>query len=156
MSRMPPSLLARRPRVTGFSLIELMVVVAILAVLSAIAMPVYKDYVIRGKLSEARNILMHYRVAMEQYYQDHRAYADSTGTSCGALFMRADFFTFSCVPTADGQGYTAAATGKGDGGVDGFRFTIDERGERRTAALPPGWGAPSDLCWVSRKGGACQ
>jgi type IV pilus assembly protein PilE len=153
--RVPPAM--RHPsRQNGFTLIELMVVVAIIAILGAIAMPIYTDYVVRGKLTEARNVLSHYRVAMEQYYQDHRSYADAGGTVCGVVLLRPDYFAVDCKPANDGQSFIATASGKPDSGVTDFSFSIDERGRRGTPSLPAGWGTPGTPCWVSRKGGACQ
>ena len=74
---------------------------AIIAILSAIAIPQYQDYVTRGELPEAQAGLGAYRVAMEQYYQDNRNYG--TG-GCGAAAPAYKYFTHSCVPTNAGQG----------------------------------------------------
>ncbi len=60
----------------GFTLIELLVVVAIIAILASVAMPLYTDYVIRSKTSEATSTLATMRVQMEQSFQDNRTYAN--------------------------------------------------------------------------------
>ena len=53
-------------RAEGFTLLELMIAVAIVAILAAIALPSYSDYIKRAKLVEAQNALADFRVKMEQ------------------------------------------------------------------------------------------
>jgi type IV pilus assembly protein PilE len=142
----------------GFTLIELMIVVAIVAILAAIALPAYSDYVTRSKLTEAQNGLATYRVSMEQWYQDHRNYGD---TDCGVVLPATSFkyFTLTCKPTVTGgsvQGYTATLAGIAGTGVAEFQFTIDNANNRATPAAPAGWGPTSTTCWIVRKGGGCQ
>lgn len=111
----------------GFTLIELMVVVAILAILASIAIPMYSDYVRRGQITEAFNNLNDLQVKMEQYYQDNRAYGTGSGTACTnfpsapswafpAQPVGARYFTYSCQLTGSGtvplnQAYTLTASG---------------------------------------------
>ncbi len=66
-----------RPR--GFTLIELMITVAIVAILAAIALPSYRDYILRGQVVDATNGLAGMRADMERFFQDNRTYA-TTGT----------------------------------------------------------------------------
>src|SRR5579864_6901524 len=58
----------------GFKLIELMITVAIVAILAAIALPSYRDYVLRGQITQATNALSTLRANMERQYQDNRQY----------------------------------------------------------------------------------
>src|SRR5882757_8592570 len=106
----------------GFTLIELMVVVAIVAILSAIAVPAYTRYVQRGDLVEATQALSQYRVQMEQYYQDNANYG--TSPACGTTAPGLVNFVLTCVSANTGQTYTATATGRNQ--IAGFTYTITQ------------------------------
>jgi type IV pilus assembly protein PilE len=142
---------------SGFTLIELFIVVAIIAILSAIAIPQYQDFVTRGELVEAHANLGGYRVSMEQYYQDNRNYG--TG-ACGVVITTAQkwkYFTPTCLLQAAGQGYTATAVGGVSGSrTTGFTFTIDNTNARQTTAAPVTWQTspfpPNPACFITRKG----
>ncbi|WP_266181151.1 type IV pilin protein [Dyella humicola] len=63
-------------RSRGFSLIELLIVVAIIAVLAAIAIPSYQRYAFRSRRTEGQQLLQSIAVAEERYYATHNQYAD--------------------------------------------------------------------------------
>ncbi len=145
---------SRRRASRGFTLIELMIAVAIVAILVAVALPSYRDYILRGQLSDARNLLSSSAARLEQFYQDNRNYG-SSGAACGLAMPINANFTFACdwgtgtAPFGTDQAFVMTATGAG------FTFTINQRGEQRTTAAPAGWGTPTINCWVTRKGGVC-
>ena len=58
----------------GFTLIELMITVAIIAILSAIAIPQYSEYVMRSRITEATMTLSDQRLKMERFFQDNRSF----------------------------------------------------------------------------------
>ena len=58
----------------GFTLIELMIVVAIIGILAAIAIPAYQDYTIRAQVSEGLSLAAGSKVAVTEYYQDRGAW----------------------------------------------------------------------------------
>lgn len=139
-------------RLRGFTLIELMVVVVVVAILAGVAIPAYTDYILRGRIADATSALAAMRARMEQHYQDNRSYlkgpcVDPAGTG-------AKTFTLRCQVTRTAYIVTAL----GSGATDGFAFTIDETGKERTAALPSRWGGVPDGgydCWITKKGGSC-
>lgn len=135
----------------GFTLIEAMVVVAVLGILAAIGIPNYSRYITRGNLVEAGNALAEYRVRMEQFYQDNRTY-QNVGGACGqAVPVGLTNFGVACVIAAGGQAFTATATGAGN--TDGFVYTINQANVRSTTAIPAHWGTlPGDAGtkWVTR------
>jgi type IV pilus assembly protein PilE len=124
----------------GFSLIELMVVVAIAAILLSVAIPSYREYLRRGAIAEVTAELAGGRVVAEQYYLDNRTYVNAP---CPANTTR---FTIACVFNAGD--YTITATGFDN--MASFVLTIDET-NARTIAGP--WG--SGNCWITRKGDTC-
>ena len=65
----------------GFTLIELMIVVAIIGILAAIAIPAYQDYTIRAQVSEGLNLSGGAKVAVTEYSQDR---GDFPGTNTEA------------------------------------------------------------------------
>lgn len=62
--------------IKGFSLIELLVVVAILGILAGISVPVYKGYTSKAKRADAKSALMENAQYMERYYTTHNTYND--------------------------------------------------------------------------------
>src|SRR5271169_6843052 len=122
----------------GFSMIELMIVVAIIGILAKIAIPAYANYVMRGEIPDATSNLASKRTQMEQWYQDNRTYL--SGGACPTTVApdttSSKYFTFACtVITA--TTYTIAATGIGS--MAGFTYTIDQGNNKRTTAAPAGW-----------------
>jgi len=140
-------------RICGFSLIELLVAVAIVAILASIAIPGYRDYVTRGKLTEAYTALASQRVKMEQFYQDTRTYngACVNGTVAPPPTDTKNF-KYTCAIVD--QTYTITATGQATGGLNSFVFTVDQSNNRKTTGVPSGW-TSSNSCWVTKKDGSC-
>ncbi|OIQ86359.1 fimbrial protein precursor [mine drainage metagenome] len=137
----------------GFTLIELMVAVAIVGILSAIAWPSYNSYIMRGKIPDATSNLASKRVLMEQYFQDNHTYVG--GPACNADSTSSKYFTFSCPLAATATDYVIQAAGTGT--MAGFTYTIDQDNNMQTTAAPSGWAAPSmpANCWITKNGGAC-
>ena len=135
----------------GFTLIELMIVVAIIAVLAAIAMPAYQDYVIRGKLSEAASNLGQLRVRAEQFFQDYRTYVGMACTPVNAA--EAKYFTYDCSVAPTTAVYTLRATGVAAQKTGGFVFTVDQTNAKSSTATASGWPASQPTCWITSKSG---
>jgi type IV pilus assembly protein PilA len=69
----------------GFTLIELMIVVAIIGILAAIAIPAYQDYTIRAQVTEGATLMDGVKVAMQDYYAFHGSWPTSLTASDAAL-----------------------------------------------------------------------
>jgi type IV pilus assembly protein PilE len=140
-------------RIRGFSLIELLVAVAIVSILASIAIPGYRDYVRRGKLAEAYTNLASQRVKMEQFYQDARTY--NNACQAGTVAPKpADTINFQYTCNIADQTYTITATGLAGANLNGFVFTVDQNNNRATTSVPSGW-TTSTTCWVRNKDGSC-
>lgn len=142
------------PRARGFTLIELMVTVAIVAILAAIAIPNYSDYVRRGRLTEVFSTLSGQRVKMEQFFQDNRVYTGACANNTVAPPPTSANFTYVCVFPVPSQ-YTITATGNPGGSMTGFVYTLTETNARDTTGLPAGWAGANLGCWVTKKDGSC-
>lgn len=138
-----PATLAR-----GFTLIEVMIVVAIVAILAAIAMPAYSEYLRRAKVPAGLDALQAYFTRMEQRFQDTGSY--ERDGACGAsLPADQDNYTFGC--RLEDGGYVATATGRA--ALSGYVYTINSAGIRVTVSHPKN--VPATNCW-SIKGSQCD
>lgn len=137
----------------GFTLIEVMITLAIVAILASIALPSYREYVRRGQLPEAFASLADYRVKMEQYYQDNRNFGvDScAGGAAGptwAAFASGKHFSFACAVLDAGQGYRITATGLAGSAAAGHVYTIDHNNSQATTKFKGA--AVEKSCWLAR------
>ncbi len=112
-------------RQAGFTLIELMIVVAIIAILAAIAVPRYVNYVYRGKQVEAKTLLMTIKLEQEQYHAETNCYtktlanlveANKLGTNNRVFNTATGTIVFTGTNTSctnpDVDTFQAAVTGK--------------------------------------------
>ena len=146
-------------RTLGFTLIEVMIAVVVIAILTAIAYPSYLEYVRRGQRAQGQQFLLDLAQRQEQYLLDNRAYATSIGTVAGAgvLIMtvpvdvaakyQAPVFTVTAgPPPAFKIAMSPITTGSLAG--DGTLF-IDNTQQRWRAVSPTdaGYTAGSDCRW---------
>ena len=145
---------------SGFTLIELMMALVVVAILTAIALPSYNKYIIRSKVPDATSNLATKRVQMEQWFQDNRTYAaDANGNTppaCNNDTTTSKNFDFSCT-NQTATTFTLQAVGKG--AMAGFTYTIDQNNAKTSAfasPAPSGWvAATPNNCWVTNVGGVC-
>jgi prepilin-type N-terminal cleavage/methylation domain-containing protein len=143
-------------RSRGFTLVELMVTVAIVAILTALAYPSYRNYVLRGQLVDATNGLSALRANMERHFQDNRTY-DTVGgfiSPClvAAGLLKAGSFQMSCAAAPTATTFVLQAAGTGS--TAGFVFKVDQTGAQSTTVTNVrGW-STCTTAWVTRAG-AC-
>jgi len=132
----------------GFSLIELMIVVAIVGILASIAMPAYNDYVTRGKLADATAQLANGRIKLEQYFQDNRTYVGVDTIPIPPCSTSTKYFAITCQGLSTST-YIIVAHGINE--LTGFDYSIDQA-NTKVSTTP--WGnGPS--CWIMKKGDSC-
>lgn len=140
----------------GFTLIEVMITVAIIGILAAVALPSYRDYILRGHLADASNGLATIRAQMERHFQDNRSYATvgAFTTPCAAAAATRTFnlFVVSCSAAPSATAFTLQAVGSG--AAAGFTFTITQADVRATTAAPSGW-TTCATGWMLKKGQTC-
>jgi type IV pilus assembly protein PilE len=154
----------------GFTLIEVMIAVLVVAVLAGIALPSYSDYVRRSKFAEATGNLADLRIKMEQYYMDNRRYStDAAGGICGIpggltpTASDARYFQYQCLSTNPNglgdQQFVITANGVAAEGLAGISFTVDQANAKTTAVAGgsdmANHGYAGGACWVRKKPAQC-
>jgi len=113
--------LSGRTRTAGFTLIELMIAVAVVAILAAVALPSYQQYVMRSNRAQAQSFMMAVMVRQQQFLVDTRSYA-ATVTATGVP-----------VPSAVDASYTVALPAPGTN-PPGFTLTLTPKSRQATDA----------------------
>lgn len=125
----------------GITLIELMVVVAIIGILGAIAYPSYINHVLRTHRADAMNELTRIANLQEQFYADNRSYASNLttlGLASNTLKTGSGRFEIS-VTASTARSFTLTATAIGVQAKDDCKsFTINQLGQK---------GATATSCW---------
>jgi len=133
----------RSDNVSGMTLIELLIVVAIVGILAAIAGPAWNDQVIKSRRADARNTLLAAQIEQEQYRANNLTYA----TSMSAMGMGSfdstsrDYYRVEVV-SADATGFLITATPNGNQANDS---TCNVFAVRQTGPEHSGYAALS--CW---------
>lgn len=135
------------------TLIELMIVIAIVAILASIAVPSYRSHVLRTHRVEAKTALLNLAAAQEKYYLVNNSYATNADLSYAppdGLGLTATSengcYTIAIADGANAAGFSATATATGSQTADGdcATFTINQLGQK--TATKSGGGA-STVCW---------
>jgi type IV pilus assembly protein PilE len=122
----------------GFTLIELMITMAIVAILAAIAWPSYQQHVRKGRRSSAKATMMDIANREQQYLLANRAYADKATLTAAGYTVPSDVSAFyswdvTAPPGAVPPVFTITFTGTGAQASDGA-LTLDQAGDRRPAS----------------------
>jgi len=146
----------RIDKIAGFTLIEVMITVAIVGILASIALPAYWDSVTRSKIIDGTTKLGDFRAQLEKWFLDNRTY-QGAGGACGIPDPTpgaSDAFAITCV-AATAFSYKITATGRSAAGMSAsFIYTIDQANQKTSAG--PGGTFTSGTCWAVRKDGSCQ
>jgi type IV pilus assembly protein PilA len=106
----------------GFTLIELMIVVAIIGILAAVALPAYQDYTKRAKMSEVVLAASACRTTITEVYQSGSATPAADGWGCESSSQTSKYVK-SIHTTADGV-VTVQATGFNDANIDDMKIQL--------------------------------
>lgn len=143
-------------RQLGITLIELMIAIAIVALLASIAIPSYQDYVLRTNRMEAINVTLDLAACQERIYIKENGYAaDRCGLTANCLNSpNGEYQVCIALGTTAGlpanQSFTFTATPQGAQANDSCgNMTLTDAGVR--AAASAGTDAQTDNCWKGRK-----
>ncbi len=134
-----------RKYMRGITLLELMIVVVIVSILTAIAYPNYREYVTRAKRTEAKAALLQIATNQERFYLQNNTYTTNMTNLgfpvAGAFLSDSDSYIIN-VGAADANDFTATATFQLGGDETGkcLTFQIDGRGAKTSA--------PDTDCWT--------
>ena len=136
-------------RVCGFTMIELMIVVVIMALLLSIAIPAYQGYVLRANRAEGKNFLLRVQAAQERLYTNNSVYsanmvgAGSAGLGFASATAPNNKFTVGIALTNANRGYVLTLTpANGHADPDCTTLTVDNLGNKAAT------GAAQETCWT--------
>ena len=130
----------------GFTLIELMIAVAILGIIAAIAYPSYLDQVRKSRRSDAQSALLQAANRQERFFTTQYSYADAAAALGMPTETENEAYTLA-VDKGDADGFEITATAQGDQVNDDCRsLTINEIGEKTANGAGPNDSISQD-CW---------
>lgn len=140
-------------RARGFSMLELLLAMCIVAILAAIALPGLRQFVLRAHRFEAREALLALAAAQERHYLEHHVYADAPALAPAppqglgiAATTAGGWYALAIEPGADAAGFvaTATATAAQSEDTECAALSVDAAGQRRARTRS---GAPASGCW---------
>jgi type IV pilus assembly protein PilE len=138
----------------GFTLIELVIVVAIVGILSAIAMPMYRDYVVRANRTEAKTALAAVALAQERYYSVNNQYSTTIASLGTVMSLNSSgvtengFYSITITAANPAASYTLSATPQSKAGQNTDKcntLTLSSTGSKGVSTTYSGYSAAN--CW---------
>ena len=133
-----------RLKQTGLTLIELVIVVSIILILSAIAVPSYQKHMQRSNRSDAMTALMRVAAEQEKFYFANSRYA--TFDELGSPTTERGWYTIK-IPLADQNTFEATATASGAPQINDTACRVFELTATGVRTAEAEGGSPSDICW---------
>jgi len=126
-----------RNNLSGFTLIELMIVVAVIAILAAIAVPGYQEFVRKARRADGKEALVRLQIEQEKWRTNNATYTGTIGNLGLGTASTEGHYTIA-ITANSATGFTATATGAGsqasDTGCTVLTLTVAAGGETKTPA----------------------
>jgi type IV pilus assembly protein PilE len=140
-----------KKQIQGFTLIEVMVTVAIIAILAMIALPSYKEYVMRSRRADAKAALLKVQLAQEKYRASNTSYSNSLAdlgfVADSGVFYSPDKNYTMAVTGSTATDYTATATPTGAQTGDSCgTFAVNKEGKTASDSIQTTT-AKVEECW---------
>lgn len=118
-------------REEGFSLVELMIAVAIVSILASIALPSYRAYIVKSRRTDIQREMVSYGQALERWYTTNGTYQNSAATDCGVAYTgSATYYTVTgTCTTATAYSISAVPVSSSSQAGDGTQ-TLDNTGAK--------------------------
>lgn len=135
-------------RSRGFSLIELMMTVAIVGILTAIALPAYRSYVLRGNRTDAIRSLSFYQQALERCYSQNFTYVGCAQIPGLPVASSDGYYSINMMPAATATTYTLVATATGAQAADTECATMQVTNSGEQQSFNSSSVDTTTTCWV--------